>query len=125
VAELSASQIRVMDHHYNYPLPAHNLLPPGIHVERLDEISILHYHAAFSNLYWMDEIQVSESMAPWLLRRLPLRPKLRMKRSAILLLTSHWLSRLPWRRQHHQLVSRLPGLYKTIPDVAKDSNKVT
>ena len=118
-AELAANQIRVMDHHFNYPLPAHNLLPSTSRVSHLEEISILHYHAAFSNLYWMDDIQVAEPLASWLLSRLPLRPKLRMNRSAILYFTSHWLSRLPGRRQHHQLIRHLPGLHKTLPTVVE------
>jgi hypothetical protein len=120
-AELSQQQIRIQDHVYNYPLPAHNLLPVGVRAARLDDLSIIHYHAAFSNLYWMDEIDVSDALRSWLLERLPLRPKFRMKRSAILELTSYWLSRLPGRPVHHRLVARVPRLRGTLPATELDA----
>jgi hypothetical protein len=114
VAELTREQVRVLEHRYNYPLPAHHLLPDGVRVRRLEDVSIVHYHAAFSNLYWMDEIEIAEPLASWLRGKLPLRPRLRLTRAASLLLTSHLLSRLPLRRRHHAWVRYIPGIRKTL-----------
>jgi hypothetical protein len=114
IAELKREQVRVLSHRYNYPLPAHHLLPEGERARTLEDISLVHYHALFSNLYWMDDIPVSESLASWLLRRLPLRPQFKRTRTSTLLLASHWLSRLPLRRYHHRIVRRLPGIRTTV-----------
>jgi hypothetical protein len=115
VAQLSREQIRIQNHRYNYPLPAHYLLPDRIRIAALEDISIVHYHALFSNLYWMDAIDISEPLVSWLLRRLPLRPRLRLTRSSALLFTSHVLSRFPLRQHHHRVISRIPGIRKTVP----------
>jgi hypothetical protein len=115
LARFSREQIRVLNHRYNYPLPAHHLLPDGVRGSALDDISIVHYHTLFSNLYWMDDMVISEPLKAWLLERLPLRPQLRLRRSNALQLTTHLLSRFPFRQHHRRVLSRLPGLRNTLP----------
>jgi hypothetical protein len=114
VAELSQEQFRVQSHRFNYPLALHQVLPEGIRAVTLDDITIVHYHKAFWNLYWKDKIELLEPLSPWLSSRLPLRPKARWRRPSILLLTSHLLSKLPFRRQHRRILRHIPGLRRTV-----------
>jgi hypothetical protein len=115
LAQLPREQIRVLDHRYNYPLHAHHLLPEPVRARALDEICFVHYHGHFSNLYWMDDIAVSEPLRGWLLGRLPLRPRLRLNRGSAAQYLSHLLSRFPLRPYHHRIICRIPGLCRTVP----------
>jgi hypothetical protein len=114
LAELSQEQMCVQDHRYNYPLPAHYTLPDEARAKAFEEIRIVHYHFVFTNLYWMDDLPVSEPFASWLTDRLPLPIAPRLTRSSVLLYTAQQLSRLPFRRQHRRIVSRIPGIRKSL-----------
>jgi lipopolysaccharide biosynthesis glycosyltransferase len=115
LAELPREKIRVLSHRYNYPLHAHNVMPEEVRAKALEDIHFVHYHGHFSNLYWMDDIQVSEPFKAWLLARIPFRPRLQLKRSNFIQLISHLASRFPFRPIHHRWMHYLPGFRRTVP----------
>jgi len=115
LARFSQEQIRILEHRYNYPLHAHHLLPDHVRAAAMNEICFLHYHGHFTNLYWMDDINITEPLRGWLVSRLPLRPRLRFTSGSAALYLSHLLSTFPLRPYHHRIVNRIPGLCRTVP----------
>lgn len=72
LANVSESQVKLLDWRYNYPLPWQDELPPSQRAAFLDDVVAVHYHRAFDDSVWMKRIDVREPVKSWLLPKLPL-----------------------------------------------------
>ena len=71
LANLPESEVKILPSNYNYPLHKQSQIPNETRLTSMQDMAIVHYHAAFSNLSWKNGLTIPDPLDRLLMKHVP------------------------------------------------------